>query len=339
MSTATPPAVLPAESRALNERYLRLLQDYDDRAIRSKCWMLTLWNASMLLTWVPLLLAISALAYGSPDAPYHARVVAILRGAGFANAVVTIAQMVSLFRNRWLKYRAATERLRENCMRFRARLNKFCGDDAAQTFSTALDELEEEVSDRRPFHLWDRIPWSYLIGLQPLPGKLRVPLGHSPNKGLYPRCEEPETAYTIVILERLRNQQRWHLLKARWYSRLYLLLQVGIVLLGLTSAAYRWQFGDQQLATLALLTTAALCLIAYRERLGYAPLCVRYTRIVEALEQIENEYNALKEEGIADKAQRLERLRQTAALVERSLASEFQYWYFGRENFGSASPC
>jgi hypothetical protein len=66
---------------------------------------------------------------------------------------------------------------------------------------------------------------------------------------------------------------------------------------------------------------------------------VRYTRIVEALEQIENEYNALKEEGIADKAQRLERLRQTAALVERSLASEFQYWYFGRENFGSVSPC
>jgi hypothetical protein len=339
MSTVTPPAVHPAEDCALNERYLRLLRDYDACAVRSKRWMLTLWNASMLLTWVPLLLAIAALAYGLPEGSYHRLVVVILRSAGFANAVVTIAQMVSLFRNRWLKYRAATERLRENCMRFRARLNNFCGDDAAQTFRAALDELEEEVNDRRPLHLWDRIPWSYLVGLQPLPEKLHAPLDHSPDKGLYPRCDEADTAETIVILERLRNQQRWHLLKARWYSRLYLLLQVVIVFLGLTSAAYRWQFGYEQLATLALFSTATLCLIAYRERLGFAQLCVRYARIVETLEQIEREYDASKVGGAESAAQRLEWLRQTAARVERSLASEFQYWYFGRENFGSAASC
>lgn len=339
MSTVTAPAVLPAEDRTLNERYLRLLRDYDDRAVRSKRWMLMLWHASMLLTWVPLLLAIAALARGLPEGFYRSLVIAILRIAGFANAMVTIAQLVSVFRNRWLRYRAATERLRENCMRFRARLNLFCGEDAAHRFRAALNELEKEVSNRRPLRLWDRILWSYLIGLQPLPEKLRAPLGHSPDKGLYPRCDEPEAAETIVILERLRNQQRWHLLKARWYSQLYLVLQVAIVLLGLTSAAYRWEFGyEHQLPTLALLSTATLCLIAYRERLGYAQLCVRYTRIVETLEQIEREYNQRKV-GVENAAQRLEWLRQTAARVERSLASEFQYWYFGRENFGSATSC
>lgn len=343
MSTITPPVVLPAEDHALNERYLRLLQDYDSRAIRSKRWMLTLWGVSMLLTWVPLLLAIAQLAKWLPEGFYNLLVSAILPGAGFANAAVTIAQLVFLLRNRWLKYRAATERLRENCMRFRVRLNVFCGEDAAHHFRAALDELEQEVGDRRPFHLWDRIPWSYLIGLQPLPDKLRAPLDHSPDKGLYPRCDDAATAETIIILERLRNQKRWHLLKARSYSRRYLAFQFGIVLLGLASATYSWLYWlagyQRELPPLAMFSMATLCLIAYRERLGYAQLCVRYTRIVETLEQIEREYDALKKAGAASAAQRLDILRKTAARVERSLASEFQYWYFGRENFGSATPC
>jgi len=340
MSTITSPAALSAEDRALNERYLQLVRQYDACAVRSKRWMLTLWGVSMLLTWVPLLLAIAQLAERLPEAFKGVLVKAILPGAGFAYALLTIAQLAFLFHSRWLKYRAATERLRENCMCFRARLNMFCGEDAAHHFRTALDEMEMEVSDRRPLRLWDHIPWSYLVGLQPLPEKLSLPLDHSPDEGLYPRCDEAETAETIVILERLRNQQRWHLLKARSYSRRYLALQVGIVLLGLASATYSILAGaKRELAPLALFATATLCLIAYRERLGYAALCVRYTRIVETLEQIEREYDALKTGGAANTAQRLEWLRQTAARVERSLASEFQYWYFGRENFGSAATC
>lgn len=343
MSTITPPVVLSAEDHALNARYLSLVRHYDACAVRYKRWMFMLWSASMLLTWIPLLLAIPALPRGVwlSERFYHLLVDAILPCAGFANALLTIAQLMFLFRSRWLKYRAATERLRENCMRFRACLNVFCGDNAAHHFKTALDELEKEVSDRRPFRLWDRIPWSYLVGLQPLPEKLRDPLDHAPDEGLYPRCEDPKTAETIIIFKRLRNQQRWHLLKARWYSRVYLLLQVGIVLLGLASASYsslRWLAGaERDLVPLVLFATATLCLIAYRERLGYAALCVRYTRIVETLEQIERDYDALKKGEEASTAQRLEWLRQTAARVERSLASEFQYWYFGRENFGSAT--
>jgi hypothetical protein len=136
---------------------------------------------------------------------------------------------------------------------------------------------------------------------------------------VYPRCDEPQTAETIVVLERLRSQQRWHLLTARRCSQCYLALRIGIVLLGLASAAYVWPAGRQHLAPLALVSTAMLlCLIAYREQLGYAQLCVRSTRIVETLEQIEREYDTQKEEGIADTAQRLEWLRQTAARVERS---------------------
>jgi hypothetical protein len=328
--------VLPTEDTALNERYLRLLRHYDACAVRSKRWMLTLWGVSMGLTWVPLLLAIAALAGWLPEGFDRLLVVAILPGAGLANAAVTVAQMVLLFRSRWLKYRAATERLRENCMRFRARLDVFGSDDASRHFDTALDELEKEVDDRRPVRLWDRIPWSYLVGMKPLPEKLRAPLDHSPDQGLYPRCDDPEAAEAVIALGRLRNQQHWHLLKARSYSRRYLSLQAGIVFLGLASAAYGWLFG-RHLAPLALFSTATLFLIAAREQLGYAALCVRYTRIVETLEQIEREYDALKAGGADAPGQRLEWLRQTAARVERSLASEFQYWYFGRENFGTAT--
>ncbi len=335
MSTITPSTVVPAEGVALNERYLRLLRRYDGRAVRSKRWMLALWGVSTALTWVPLLLAIATLADWLPEGFDRWLRVAILPTAGVANAAVTVAQMVLLFRSRWLKHRAATERLRENCMRFRSRLNAFERDDAVEHFRTALDELEKEVDDRRQVRLWDRIPLSYVIGLKRLPEKLRIPIDHSPDKGLYPRCDDPEETETIVIRERLRSQQRWHLLKARWFSRRYLALQIGIVLLGLSSAAYGWWFGHH-LAPLALFSTATLFLIAYRERLGYDQLCVRYTRIVEALEQIEREH-AARMAGEASAAQRLEWLRQTAARVELSLASEFQYWYFGRENFGSAT--
>jgi hypothetical protein len=341
MSTVTPPVVLPAEDAALNARYLALVQHYDACAVRYKRWMLLLWNASMLLTWVPLLLAIPALPRGVwlSEQFYRLLVNTIMPCAGLTNALLTIVQLVFLFRSRWLKYRAATERLRENCMRFRARLHVFSDQDAAKHFQTALDELEKEVNDRRPFRLWDHIPWSYLVGLRPLPEKLRDRLDQAPNEGLYPRCDDPETAETIVIFKRLRNQQRWHLLKARRYSRIYLLLQVEVVLLGLASPLYRVLTHPdvRDLVPLALFATATLCLIAYRERLGYAALCVRYTRIVDTLEQIEREYEALKKEKAASPAQHLEWLRQTAARVERSLASEFQYWYFGRENFGNAT--
>jgi hypothetical protein len=336
MSTLTPATVPSTEDPALNERYLRLLRHYDACAVRSKRWMLTLWGVSMGLTWVPLLLAIAALAGWLPEGFDRVLLVAILPGAGLANAVVTIGQIVSLLRSRWLKYRAATERLRENCMRFRARLDVFGGDDAARHFGTALDELEKEVDDRRLVRLWDRIPWSYLVGMKPLPEKLRAPFEHSPDRGLYPRCDDSESAEAVVVLGRLRNQQHWHLLKARSYSRRYLALQAGIVLLGLASAAYGWLFG-RHLAPLALFSTATLFLIAYRDQLGHAALCVRYARIVETLEQVEREYALLNSGGAVNAAQRLEWLRQTAARVERSLASEFQYWYFGRENFSRAA--
>lgn len=336
MSTITPPAVLPAEDSELNERYKRLLHDYDNRAIRSKRWMWTFWYASMLLAWVPVLLAIAALAFGAPAGRFRSFMVAVLPWLAWINAVVALVQMLDVFRKSWLKYRAATERLRENCMLFRARLDKFCSEDAAKVFRAALDEMEEEIGDRRPFQLRDRVPWPVLVGLQPLPAKLRAPFDHSADKGLYPRCDEPETAETIVILQRLRNQQRWHLLKARWYSRRYLLLQVVIVFLWLTASVYHRWYGYEQLATLALLSMVALFLNAYRERLGHAQLCVRYTRIVETLEQIDRQYEAMNKDSTASAEQRLEWLRQTALRVERSLSSEFQYWYFGRENFGGA---
>ena len=333
----TAPQQLTSDSE-LNNRYIQLLRHYDAEAIRYKRRLFTLWGVSMGLTWVPLMLAIAAMSQWIPTWSVRALQEVILPAAGLANSLVTVAQLVFMFRGRWLKYRAATERLRENCMRYRARLRPFNHDDAEKSFHIALDELEQEVGERQPFRLVDLIPWRYLIGLKPLPEKIRDELTHAPDEGLYPRCGDDFNATeTTIILERLRNQQRWHLDKAGQYSRRYLALQAGVVLLGLASAGYGWLVGHD-LAPLALFSTATLFLIAYREQMAYPALCLRYTRIADTLAQIEADYRTLLTHSPATTPlQRAEMLRDAAARVEQTLASEFQYWYFGVENVGSAA--
>ncbi len=79
-------------------------------------------------------------------------------------------------------------------------------------------------------------------------------------------------------------------------------------------------------------------MIANREQMAYAALCLRYTRIADTLAQIEADYRTLlARPQAAAAAQRAELLRDAAARVEQALASEFQYWYFGSENVGSAA--
>ena len=335
--TGTAPQLSTADAE-LNNRYTRLLHHYDAEAIRYKRHLFTLWGVSMGLTWVPLMLAIAALAQWLSTWSVHALQEVILPAAGLVNSLVTVAQLIFMFRGRWLKYRAATERLRENCMRFRARLRPFNHDDAEKSFQTALDELEQEVGERQPFRLMDLIPWRYLVGLKPLPEKIRAEPAHAPDVALFPRCaDDIKCAETIVILERLRNQQRWHLGKAGQYSRRYLALQTVVVLLGLASAGYGW-FVGHDLAPLALFSTATLFLIAFREQMSSPALCLRYTRIADTLAQIEADYRALLARSPdATPAKRAEMLRDAAARVEQALASEFQYWYFGVENVGSAA--
>jgi len=98
----------------------------------------------MGLTWVPLMLAIAAPSGRLPTWLVQGLPEPILPTAGLANSLVTVAQLLFMFRGRWLKYRAATERLRENCMRFRAGLRPVNRDDAENAFGKALDELEKE---------------------------------------------------------------------------------------------------------------------------------------------------------------------------------------------------
>jgi hypothetical protein len=223
-------------------------------------------------------------------------------------------------------------------MRFRVRLRPFAHDDAENSFRTALGELEQELTARQPLRFGDLIPWRYLVGLKPLPAKIRDELAHAPDGGLYPRFgEDIAAAEKLIIVERLQHQQRWHLAKAGQNSRRYLALQAGVVLLGLASAAYGWYVGHQ-LGPLALFSTATLFLIAFRDQMGYPALCLRYTRIAETLAQIEAEYQATVEQPVEPGGQkRTESLRNAAARVEQALASEFQYWYFGVENIGSAA--
>jgi hypothetical protein len=331
-------AELAFRDAELDNRYRRLLHHYDSEAVRYKRRLLTFWGLSMGLTWVPLLLAIAALSGWLPSGFSCTLSEVILPGAGLANSLVTVAQLIFMFRGRWLKYRAATERLRENCMRFRARLRPFGRDNAEESFRVALVELEKELGERRPLRWQDWIPWSYLIGLRTLPENIRQELAHTPDEGLYPRCgDDLDAAETLLILERLRHQQRWHVIKAGQYSRRYLALQAGVVLLGLANAAYGW-FVGHELGQMALFSTATLFLIAYREQMAYAPLCLRYTRIADTLAQIEADYRAqLAHSPELAPEQRALWLQNAAARVEQALASEFQYWYFGIKNIGSAA--
>ncbi len=222
-------------------------------------------------------------------------------------------------------------------MRFRARLDPFNDARAEERFRRALDELEEEVGARKPFRLRDLIPWGYLIGLKPLPETLRVDFPHAPDQGPEPRWGDDLAAAEAMILEqRLRNQQRWHLVKAGTYSRRYLALQAGVVLLGLAPTLYGWIVGPT-LGPMLLFSVGNLALVAWRDQMGYPSLCLRYTRIAEALGEIEASYRQRKATPDSTPEQHLHWLRQAAARGERTLASEFQYWYFGHGNFGAAS--
>jgi hypothetical protein len=122
-------------------------------------------------------------------------------------------------------------------------------------------------------------------------------------------------------------------------GRIHLAFQAGVVLLGLASAASGLLVSHKhQLGTLALLSSATLFLIACREQMAVAALCLRYTRIADTLPQIEADYRALLAGSPAlAPGKRAELLRDAAARVEQALASEFQYWYFGSENVGSAT--
>ncbi len=335
MNAAAPPLLDDPE---LNARYKRLLTHCDNQAMSYKRRLFALWGLSMGLTWVPLMMAIAALSGWLPTWLVRQLPETILPAAGLANSVVTIAQLIFSFRGRWLKYRAATERLRDNCMRFRAHLRLFRIDETGTRFRIALEELEKALGERQAFHWKDWLPRSYLIGLKPLPKMLRDPMPHAPDEGLYPRCgDDLDAAERTIIRERLENQRRWHLVKAGQFSRRYLALQAGIVLLGVASSVYGWLVGHE-LGPLALFSTATLFLIAYREQMVYPGLCLRYQRIADTLAQIEAEYRALLATPSADPvSQRAEGLRNAAARVEQTLASEFQYWYFGVENIGSAA--
>jgi hypothetical protein len=336
MSDSLFSALLTEQQDTLTARYLAMLRRYDALAVRNKWRLMALWGTSMGLTWVPLLLAIAALSGWLPSWLDHLLLSVVLPTAGFLNAAVTVAQLILLFRGRWLRYRAATERLGENGMRFRVRLSPFARADAEAEFGKALGELEAQLNAPWTARLWDLIPWRYLVGLWPLPEKLRGDLGHAPDEALYPRCDGDADA-ALILVRRLRNQWRWHLVKAGLYSRRYLAIQAGIVLLGLASAAYGFLVG-RAFGPLALSSTFTLFLVAYREQLGYAPLCLRYTRICDTLNEIESEYLKLKDSSPPPTPeQRLAGLKLAAARVEKALASEFQYWYFGRENFGATS--
>jgi hypothetical protein len=317
MSTATP---TPAQ---LNEQYLKQLRDYDSTAVRYKWWYQCLWTLTTFLTWITLLLAIAGLRGLLGDSAFFV-LHWVIPTAGVCVTGLTIAQTFMGLQGKWLKYRAVAERMRDACMRYRARLAPFHEDNADTEFDRYLKDTAEIIEHGRGQEVFNQNRLRYLLSLVWLPPGLEKEFTHTPDEGIFPRLTPDAAPDDALVLDgRLRNQRRWHLMKARTYFRRYVCFQVGLVMLSLCSTLYGYLHG-RDFGVIALTMTMSMMFIAWRDFLDYGPLFLRYTKIAGNLGELERMYRDI--EWPFDDPEHLERLRTLANNVEHSLSTEFQRW-------------
>ena len=323
MSTPPAPATDPA---SLNADYLRLLHRFDGLAVRYKRHRQWVWNLATFLTWLTLILAIAGLANLLPETWVPAVLLAVIPGAGAGVSFLTLLQTAIGLQGRWLKYRAAAERLREGAMRYRACLPPYDRPDAAAKFRAFLDEAEAAA---RPGGMAERFRRHYFLSLFWMPPELRGATSHAPDEGIFDRCGgDFESDERMVLEGRLRSQRLWHVRRARQYCQRFLVLQAILVVLGLVETFHTFLLGPAFTAV-AFCTTCSLMLIAWRDFLDYGPLALRYVKIAGNLGEIEQAYR----EGASpfDSGTPAERLRRLCEAVEQTLASEFQLWYASQQ--------
>ncbi|MFH1264862.1 MAG: DUF4231 domain-containing protein [Planctomycetota bacterium] len=314
------------DGSALNGRYRQALESCDHSAVQAKRQYSFVRRFAFVLTWATLIAAIIAMA--RPDVPNLPtfvlyRVVPVL--SGFIT-LLTIVQTVLTRQAKWLAHRAAAEKLKEACMRYRFRLAPY-GNPAPDADDEELDRticrIREAAELKEPLKFCDL---RYLIYTR---GKLGKNVEDTPRAGILPRfpVSDEDSGENAVLGGRLGNQQKWYIGRARLNAALYLLCQLIVILISMANVLNRVLLSIQ-LWHVALGTTFILACMAWRDVLSFGPLFLNYLRAYVSLERVRKAYlERTGEFSIPDDA---ERVRHLAERVEEILAAEFEYWHGSR---------
>jgi len=320
-----PPAA-PNGRAALNALFLETLGEHNRRAGRWKQGYLWLWFVAVVPTWATLLLAIVGLILQNAQ-PYRDVVLYwVIPVLGGVVTVATALQTLFGVQRRWLRGRAAAERLREVAMLYRARRPPFHGPDADAALARQIEDIVTLARTGKGRHFEERVRWWHYWHLLHRPPDLRGDFAHTPDEGIEPCLGEPRWQPDLVLRGRLQNQRRWHLCRARTFALRYLGFQLGIVLVAVANAVYPYLFA-RAFEAVALTTACSLMLYNLRDFLGngllqrYVKVAGNLYEIAQAFEQRQPPFDA------GDDRARLGRLVDD---VERTLSSEFQYWYASR---------
>lgn len=342
----TIPAGPPTEE-SLEAYYLERISKFDARAQRHKRFYQFVGISGVLFNWLTLLVAILGLIVPFDSATDELILYILIPCFG---GVVTTAIAVQTFfglQGRWLRYRAAAERLREACMLYKAGLPPFDTDDAKKKFQDKIYDISTIGLTGSGRHFSDHFNYRYFASLVKFPPELNEEFDHTPDKGIHPRFgenfEEDERA---ILMDRLRNQRKWHTNKSRSYFRRYLAFQACIVLIAGVNVIYPYVV-TRAFEWVAITSTLSLMIGNLREFFSYNSLFRQYVKIAGNLRDIEEAYLKSKQSpsaspeagsnitqasdsafppGISNE----ERLRRLVDYTEQTLSGEFQYWYGSR---------
>jgi hypothetical protein len=286
-------------------------------------------------------------------------------------AASTCGTLVALYqqfrgpRGRWLRFRAATERLREHAMLYMLDRSPYNGTDRLARFYEFLQRIRQEAAPKTAIpHLPFRKP-SALDRSKPGPiglfyGRLQVAFGYrDPEMGKEsdykhpPDCPLSDRVWNVgtsavqrhaearrFAEDRLCNQYHWHLNKCQWYFRWYLFFQLVYMTVLLSAGWYASLYGRDFLLT-ALSTLGSLILLAFSEFMAYGTISLRYYLLADSLRQIHETY--FGRDATPNSAVQVRRTGKLPARatnseaewraigeltdeVECTLSSEFRFW-------------
>lgn len=345
------PPLADARDR-LNRRYTHVRTQYDRLATRYKRLRMRMWLVTLIATWGPLILAVIGLGHLLDEWWNHFLLHRVIPLLGSVNFTVTMLQVVASPRGRWLEYRAATEQLREQAMRFRTGLAPYDGPDADSRFDRLLDGLTRRLGRDDPHHprpagsgwlrpalraaaFWRLTVWKIFVGriglaVRGLPADLRDEVPHPPDDGLFPQLADLAPAERVsVVMARLRNQRQWHLKKSGRYYSWYLTFQLLISGSGAFVAGYSY-FVGRSFVWYGVATAVSLSLMAWRDFLECASLSMRYFQLARSLGDLEDRLLKLSATAGVGGVSSAD-LAEIVDEGERLIGSEFRSWKLVQE--------
>jgi hypothetical protein len=360
MSTAT---ASPTQQQ-IAEAYAALKIHCDNQAARYKDQQILVWVLAWASTTLIVALCILSLAHWVFPDEWHPFLLAyVMPTASLFGTVVTLYQQFRAPRSRWLKYRAATERLREHAMLYM--LCRFPYDDADNRarFLAFLHRVRQEADRRTAFPHLPRQPpsesekhkpgtvsivfWRTLTALGHRdPGMGQDEFDHPPDRTLEvpvwttgESLVEQNKKATQMVQDRLRNQYHWHLNKCAQYFRYYMAFQFAYMTVLLAAGLYA-SLVRRDFAMTALTTLGSLIVIAFSEFMAYGTISLRYYQLAQSLQHIHETYFGRKPDPNRSVTLRLTgRLNTTHSHeeqrqmidrmtdeLERTLSSEFRFW-------------